>query len=325
MSVDAIAKLAHYTISLLADPLLKAWRARREVEANRIRARGQVDIMELLAVGEAEAELSARAVRELVEGSQSLVSLIGDEIEQRIESLFEKRLSNLAQIVGKARYCLPADEVPDSEPDMAWTSSFSSAAQDISSDDMQELWARILAGEVARQGSTSIRTLNVLRNLDQSTARLFRRLCSVAVSISLPEDHSLDHRVVSLGGNAAQNSLRDFGIGYDQLNGLNEFGLIHSEYNSWFDYRICIGLPGNLVPGRPLPLAFTFEGHSCVLIADVERDLGQEFRVSGVALTRAGREISKAVELEPVPKYAEALRDYFAQSGLRMVQTQGIM
>ena len=175
MSVDAIAKLAHYTISLLADPLLATWRARREVEANRIRARGQADIMELLAVGEAEAELSARAVRELAEGSQSLATLIDDEIEQRIESLFEKRLSNLAQIVGKARYCLPADEVPDSEPDMAWTSSFSALRktfpQTICKSYGRGYWlARLRGREAPQSGRSTSYTILTRAQLDSSGA-----------------------------------------------------------------------------------------------------------------------------------------------------------
>ena len=87
--------------------------------------------------------------------------LIEAEIDHRMESLFEKRVHNLAQIVGKARLALPPGEVPDVEPDMAWTSSYSEAAQDISDEGMQELWARVLAGEVTRPGSTSVRTLSV--------------------------------------------------------------------------------------------------------------------------------------------------------------------
>ena len=184
--VGAVAKLAQYTISLLADPLLATWRAKREVAADRIRAEGQAEFMEILAVGEARA--SATAMLELAAGSQDLVELIEAEIDQRVESLFEKRVRNLAQIVEKARLALPPGQVPDVEPDMAWTSSYSEAAQDISDEDMQELWARVLAGEVEKPGSTSVRTLAILRNLDQSTAKLFRRLCSIAVSLRLGAD-----------------------------------------------------------------------------------------------------------------------------------------
>ena len=48
MGVDAIAKLAQYLVSILADPLLATWRARREVEANKILAHGEAEVMEIL-------------------------------------------------------------------------------------------------------------------------------------------------------------------------------------------------------------------------------------------------------------------------------------
>ena len=47
----------------------------------------------------------------------------------------------------------------------------------------------------------------------------------------------LDARVPSLGGNAAQNSLEAYGLGFGNLNVLNEHGLIIADYNSWFDDR----------------------------------------------------------------------------------------
>ena len=321
ISVPAIDKLLDIGVNVVLDPLTAKWRVRREVEANTIRALGEAHIKEILAIGEAKAELEAQKVLDVAEAPLVLASEIYDDIERRVLLLLDRRLENISGIVGKARRALPAGEVPDVEPDMAWTSSFSSAAQDISDEDMQELWARVLAGEVARQGSTSIRTLNVLRNLDQRTAQLFKRMCSMAVSLSLPEEHCLFHHVVSLGGDAAQGSLRGFGIPYDTLNVLNEYGLINGDYNAWCDYRGFIGLPGNLMPGRLLHSVIKFQGEKWALIADPERyDPNEEVRVNGVSLSRAGRELSEAVEPEPVPKYVEALKGYFAENGLDMVQ-----
>ena len=321
VSVKAIEKLLDYTVDFLVEPLLGDWKARREVRANLTRALGEARANQILTIGRAMAEVEVQKVRALTEAPTEVApSIDTDELDRRIQRNLERRLGNIAAIVDKARFALPAGDVPDVEPDVGWTSSFSTGAQGVSSDEMQELWARVLAGEVVRQGSTSVRTLSVLRELDQSTAQLFKRMCSLAVSLSLPEGHCLDHRVVSLGEDAAQNSLREFGIGYDKLNVLNEHRLITGDYNSWCDYLVCIGLPGNLMPGRPLPPAFRFEGQNWVLIADPEREPGQEFRVSGVAFTRAGRELSKAVALEPVPKYVEALKGYFAENGLDMVQ-----
>lgn len=319
--IGAVAKFLQYISSLLAEPSLATWRARKQVEAQRILALGEAEVAEIREVGAARA--SAKAMLELAGASQSLLEQMGSELDQRIESHFDKRLNNLAQIVARAERALPPGQVPDVEADMAWTSSFSQAAQNISDEDMQELWARVLAGEVEKPGRTSVRTLAILRNLDQSTAQLFKRLCSLAVSLGLPDNICVDHRVISVGGNAGNNALRAYGLGFDALNVLNEYELIIGDYNSWFDYRVCIAAPFEGVQGLTVPLGFNYQGHQWGLLPEGERDLSQEFRVSGVALTRAGRELSKAVELEPVPKYGEALKGYFAEKGLNMVQASG--
>ena len=322
MSVDAVAKLAQYTIGLLADPLLATWRARREVKADRIRAEGQAEFLEILAVGEARAELAGRAVRELAEGSQVVAALIENEIDRRVESVFQKRVDNLAQIVARAERALPSGQVPDVEPDMPWTSSFSNAAQDISDNDMQELWARVLAGEVGAPGSTSIRTLNVLHNLDQSTARLFRRLCSMAMSISLPDLGMVRHQVASIGGNANSGTLGIFGLPYTDLCVLNEYELIRPDFNSWSDYQPCIAIEGSESPRWFVRVAFTYQGEKWGLVPNVDRDPDEEFRVRGVYTSKAGRELSSVVELEEVPEYDEALMGYFVANGFDMVQVE---
>ena len=318
--VGAVAKLAQYTMSLLAEPLLATLRARQEVKANRIRAEGQAEIVEILAIGEAKAELAGKAVRELAEDPQGLAALIENEIDRRVESHFQKRVNNLAQIVARAERALPPGQVPDVEPDMAWTASYSEAAQDISDEEMQELWARTLAGEVASPGSTSIRTLSVLRNLDQRTAQSFRRLCSLSVSLWLGDLPCLDHRLVSFGEGTHRNSPTNFGIRFGDLLVLNEYGLIVSAFNTQADYRVAVWGPGNLAPGREQAGRLEFQGQQWALIYDEEWDFNQELWVQGVNVTQAGQELSKVVELEPVPKHAEALKGYFAEKGLDMVQ-----
>ena len=316
--VAAVAKFLQHISSLLAEPSLATWRARKQVEAQRILALGEAEVAEIREVGEARA--SAKAMLELAGASQSLLAQMGSEIDQRIESHFDKRLNNLAQIVARAERALPPGQVPDVEPDMAWTSSFSNAAQDISDEDMQEMWARVLAGEVEKPGSTSVRTLGVLRGLDQLMAQKFKRLCSIAVSLSLGENHGVDHRLVSLGGNFSGDSWQGFGIRYADLLDLSEYGLIVSEFMTQGDYRVGIWGRGNLVPGRALAGTLGFQGQKWALVTDDEWDFNQEFWVPGAALTKAGRELSKVVELAPVPKYAEALKGYFAEKGLDMVQ-----
>ena len=78
-------------------------------------------------------------------------------------------------------------------------------------------------------------------------------------------------------------------------------------------------------PGWRVPVPFSYQGHRWGLVpvtAPEDNQQFADFKVPGVALTRAGREISKVVELEPVPEYDEALRSYFAEKGLRVELVQ---
>ena len=125
-----------------------------------------------------------------------------------------------------------------------WLNNFEKEAKYKSTEEMQQLFGRILAGEIKQPGSYSIKAVKALSELDPTVAALFKRLCSCASFISPPGFRHviLDARIISLGGNAASNALKTFGLGFSELNLLNEYGLIISNFNSWYDYqwRCCI-------------------------------------------------------------------------------------
>ena len=275
-------------IGSVAGPLLATWRARREAEARRILASGEADIMRTITAAQAEA-------RELMTSPDANLRMevdISQSVEQRMQFQEEKRQRNIVSVVQKAADELVGREVDDSPTDYDWTARFFNYVQDISSEDMQLLWAKVLAGEVERSGATSVMTLSILRNLDRSAANLFSTLSSLCISLRVNDNQFLDARVCSLGGNASSNSLISYGLSYDNLNVLNEHGLITPEYNSWSDYSICIG---SVLPGtRPtvVRVPFVFQNRFWELVPTDSRTPGQEFRLQGVALTRAGRELS---------------------------------
>ena len=103
-------------------------------------------------------------------------------------------------------------EVDDAEPDHDWTARFFDDVQDVLSEQLQELWAKVLKGEVERPGRTSLRTLDILKNFDARTAELFGMFCSTAIYLTDKEGHVGDARVPSLGGDAAKNALEPFGL-----------------------------------------------------------------------------------------------------------------
>lgn len=297
--VGAVAKLGHYLLALLGEPRLASWRARKLVEADKILAHGEAEVMEIRAVGAARAELAASAMLAKAGVPQSLLEMIEGEIDQRIDTLFEERLRNLVQIVTRAERALPPGQVPDVDPDLAWTSSFSEAAQDISDEGMQETWARVLAGEVARPGNTSVRTLSVLRELDQATALLFRRLCSMAITRTDHDGLVLDSFVLSPGGDPGMNALEKFGVSFLDLSVLNEYGLVFSSFKVGDDYGSSIA--AQAPHGWEVKQSFFYQGQEWGLFPEGERDTNQKLSVVGVLLSKAGREIANAVELEHVP------------------------
>lgn len=161
---------------------------------------------------------------------------------------------------------------------------------------MQSLWAKVSAGEIERPGSVSIRGLIILRNLDQATAKLFQKLCSCCM-VTIVAGHILDARVLSLGRSAGENSRQQFGVSFRELNILNEHGLIINDYNSWYDMKMCVGIstPGLGQQNAILRIPFRFEDRHWVLVPSDQRALGSEYRLSGVALTQAGKDLSQIV------------------------------
>ena len=318
--VRALDKLLDYTasgIGAVAGPMLATWRARREAAALQIAAQGQADSLRIIAAAQAEARDALVSTASEVRGDID----IAETVSQRIQFQEEKRHRNIGSVVGRAAEKLGDKDVPDQEPDHDWTARFFNYIQDVSSEEMQSLWAKVLAGEIERPGSVSIRGLSILRNLDQSTAKLFQKLSSCCVMFTI-DGHILDARVPSLGRNAGENSLQQFGLSFGELNILNEHGLIISDYNSWYDMKMCIGIP---TPGfgqqnAILRIPFKFQDRHWVLAPSDQRALGSEYRVSGVGLTQAGKELSKIVECEPVSEYHQALASFFASQNLAMTE-----
>ena len=197
-----------------------------------------------------------------------------------------------------------------------WLNNFETAARLQSTEDMQILFGRILAGEINQPGSYSIRSIKTLVELDQDAAVLFKKLCSLCVVLEDPDDGSiLDARVVSLGGDAAQNALGKYGLGFDQLNVLNECRLIISDYNSWLNYDVREKNESNLKF-----LLFHHQGKYWDILPLPEQVKNQEFKVSGVVLSRTGRELFRIVDQEPTKEYTTDLKNFFKGQNIQMTE-----
>lgn len=195
-----------------------------------------------------------------------------------------------------------------------WLNTFEIEARLKSTDDMQQYFGRVLAGEIRSPNSFSIKTVKILSGLDRDVARIFRRLCSLSMFLQN------DARVASLGGNAGDNCLSKYGLSFRELNVLNEHDLIISDYNSWMDYRPCTGIKTN-IPNNGAVLfrqPFQYQGKYWLLTWKSRSNEGNRFKLHGVSLTRSGKELRQIIDPEPADQYTQNLQKFFLDQNLIM-------
>lgn len=102
------------------------------------------------------------------------------EMKSAAVSIIEKearRIKTRKRIVEKAESIKSDDEnISDEKPTDDWMTRFFNIVEDVTEDTMQNLWAQILAGEVKRPHTFSLRTLDVLRNMTKEDAELYVRV-----------------------------------------------------------------------------------------------------------------------------------------------------
>ena len=106
----------------------------------------------------------------------------------------------------------------DKQYSFDWFIRYYEASGNISDKEMQILWAKILAGEIEKPSSYSLRTLDVLRNISKEEAERFVKICNAAIKIE--------------SGKYAIPADRDYilknSIDYSDILLLGEIGLINS-------------------------------------------------------------------------------------------------
>ncbi len=106
----------------------------------------------------------------------------------------------------------------DKQYSFDWFIRYYEASGNISDKEMQILWAKILAGEIEKPSSYSLRTLDVLRNISKEEAEHFVKICNAAIKIE--------------SGKYAIPADRDYilknSIDYSDILSLGEIGLINS-------------------------------------------------------------------------------------------------
>lgn len=94
-----------------------------------------------------------------------------------------RRILNTSSILEKTKAAAAdtADtDVSDSPVDPDWFSRWRLSAREVSDDEMQQVWAKVLAGEIKQPGSYSLRTLNFISQMSKQEAAFIEEMAQFA-------------------------------------------------------------------------------------------------------------------------------------------------
>ena len=179
-----------------------------------------------------------------------------------------------------------------------WTSE----ASNVSDETLQDLWARLLTGELEAPGSVSNDTMSIARDLTKERAEEFQTLCSAALC-----NWDGTPMIVVGCGNPGANSLQPYGLSYEVLMRLAHHRLIVNDMTSYQTFTSTSSQPTVLVRHQ--------ESSWVLSRTDDTKRTEPGPRINGVLFTPAGRELFAVVQRIPNLPYTAAMLKALDQNG----------
>ena len=235
-----------------------------------------------------------------------------------IDTIVTKTMERLQD--GQANEADTESQIGDISDD--WLNQFREVACKKSSEDAQDLFSKMLEGEIRKPESFSLRSLTTLADMDQEIAKLFNAFCSLCIIhledpmayLRSPSNFKIKDVIVPIvtgsntfqgnfrygSGEFAQKSLfiyQRYGFGLSEFQLLSEYGLIQDD-NALNDYSHLwynneIYFPVDPSANHP----FKAENY-------------QNITISGYRLSSAGKELFHITKRENLPEYLEELIDF---------------
>lgn len=181
---------------------------------------------------------------------------------------------NIESVVDHAYEILEKEDCCSTEPvEQGWINRFFDSVADVSDEDLQKLWGKILASEAKQPRSYSLRTLETLKNMSKYEAELFQKIIPY---------------IVKMGANLFLTSkteiLEKYGINYGDIINLDECGLINSS--------ALISIKLTISDNEPIAL---HSNSRLVLLHRAESDEGS-VSIGEFGLTSVGKELFDILE-----------------------------
>ena len=273
-------------------------RARQQAEATRILSAAEADRLRTIATGEADA---AKTLLETNPETDKKIELRDETQSQYISFQTQKRFKNIRQVVRGAARELEGVEVEDHKPNPDWSARLFQDAQDVSSEQLQKLWSKILAGEVQNPGQTSLRTLNVLKNMSQQDAITFEEVSKYIIG---------DTFLFSRDKFSSHEDNPGTTLNYGKMMLMQECGLV----------------AGSLTSELPLNQEATvnaFPYYSTHLAVEKGVGANADLNIPVVILTTAGQELCKTMNHEIQMPYLQDFAEFLHHRNHNLYRLEG--
>lgn len=140
-----------------------------------------------------------------------------------------KKQQNIESVVANAYTALEnVTSVSETPVDVDWVSEFFNAVANVSSEQMQQLWGKLLAGEIKQPGSFSLRTLETLKKLSQKEAHIFEEISPFVLKCK--GDREGSYFDFFLMRDMDGNLLPRYGMAFNKIMMLCEAGILSENY-----------------------------------------------------------------------------------------------
>ncbi len=239
-----------------------------------------------VAKAEAEAEIiKAQAQIEVTDlQRRALIRFVAEEA---------RRQENIEQITKRA-FPLIEDTAKPENMENDWVANFFDKCRIVSDEEMQSLWARVLAGEANAPGTYSRRTVNFLSSLDRADAELFTSLCGFVCFCGT---------VIPLVFDVQHSIYNSHGINFSTLSHLDDIGLVSFDNIAGFK-RTKVAKVAVMVY------------YGTVLTIEFQNEVDNDLEIGKVLLTKTGQQLADICGSTEVAGFQSYIIERLAAKGL---------
>ena len=185
-----------------------------------------------------------------------------------------KEYKNCEEVIEKAKAFLSLKADPK-KVDEDWFTFFFDKVKLISNENVQEMWAKILAGEVNQPGKFSKSLIHSLSVIDDSQARVF---CNISRYCMHEKNSENIHPIIFIASNV--DTYKALGIDFESLIELQNLGLLQCNFEKEFIFT-----------GRK----YLVYGNRVIEVYGTQKSK-KKIKVGNVLLTKNGQTLYEIVE-----------------------------